>query len=315
MTKGPNSVNDERIRCFGKGHANRMRLRLCSVWVIFLAALLSAQQTLDNDAILKLVKAGLSEDVIVGMVNAQPGKYATTTDNVIALKAAGVSDRVIAAMVNKGAPAVSAAPSSQVASTSTAPTQSSSASLLGRKAIAFAIADANGGVHPGMPGWISDWIRKNAKKYPDVSFQQGGPAQGADNYLVVLSTSANALHGFDPVVRTNTSSDTSPVSGTGTVTDNRGSTWNYTYQGQVTTTTTTTTRENVPYTIESKTLCLTAFDLRGVIVTQRWHTYSSKEGGEAASGIGYNLGSVLRSINARNRLLNTVLEDIAGKKK
>ena len=61
-----------------------------------------AQQSLDNDAVLRLVKAGLSDSAIVGMVNAQPGKYSTSADDVIALKSSGVSDKIIAAMVNKG---------------------------------------------------------------------------------------------------------------------------------------------------------------------------------------------------------------------
>ena len=61
-----------------------------------------AQQSLDNDALLKLVKAGLSDSAIVGMVNAQPGKYSTSADDVTSLKSAGVSDKIIAAMLNKG---------------------------------------------------------------------------------------------------------------------------------------------------------------------------------------------------------------------
>ena len=65
--------------------------------------LLYTQQVLDNETILKLVKAGLSEDVIVGMVNAQAGKYSTTADDVISLKTSGVSDKIIGAMVNRGA--------------------------------------------------------------------------------------------------------------------------------------------------------------------------------------------------------------------
>jgi len=64
---------------------------------------LLAQQALDNDAVLRLVKAGLSEDVIVGVVTAQPGKYSTSADDVTSLKSAGVSDKIIAAMVNKRA--------------------------------------------------------------------------------------------------------------------------------------------------------------------------------------------------------------------
>jgi len=62
-----------------------------------------AQQALDNEAILKLVKAGLSEDVVIGMVRSQPGKYSTSADDVIAMRTAGVTDKIISAMVNKNA--------------------------------------------------------------------------------------------------------------------------------------------------------------------------------------------------------------------
>lgn len=183
------------------------------------------------------------------------------------------------------------------------------------KIVSFAIADPKGGVHPGMAGWTENWIRKNAKKYPNVLFQQGCPIRGAENYLVVFSASASALSGFDPVVTTNTSTNTTPVSGSGTVTDNYGSTWDYTFSGDVTTTTTTTTQENIPYTIQSNTLYATAYDEHGVIVSQRWHVYNSKQGGDAANSLGYNLGSALGAINSRGRLLNAVVKDIAGKKK
>jgi len=74
-----------------------------AICALFLSLLLYAQQGLDNEAILKLVKAGLSEDVIVGMVNSQAGKYSTSADDVISLKSAGASDRIITAMVSKGA--------------------------------------------------------------------------------------------------------------------------------------------------------------------------------------------------------------------
>lgn len=166
--------------------------------------------------------------------------------------------------------------------------------------ISFAVADS-GGIHPGVPAWTQNWIRKNAKKYPGVSFQQGRPVQGAQNYLIVLSTSANAVSGFDPVVNTDTSTNTTPVSGSGSITDNYGSTWNYIFDGQVTTTTTTTTHENVPYTVESNTLYATAYDEHGVMISQRWHVYSTKQGGDAANSLGYNLGNALFAINAKGR--------------
>lgn len=63
---------------------------------------LNAQQTMNNDAVIKLVKAGLSDDLIVSTINSQPGTYDTSTDGLIALKKAGVSDKVVDAIVTKG---------------------------------------------------------------------------------------------------------------------------------------------------------------------------------------------------------------------
>jgi hypothetical protein len=66
-----------------------------------LATGLMAQQQLNNESILKLHEAGLGEDMIVNMVNTQPGQYAVAVDDVVALKRAGVSEKVIAAMMSK----------------------------------------------------------------------------------------------------------------------------------------------------------------------------------------------------------------------
>jgi hypothetical protein len=62
----------------------------------------SAQEPLTNDSVVKMVKAGLSADVIVSMVKTQPAKYDLTPDQLIGLKSAAVPDRVVAAMVEKG---------------------------------------------------------------------------------------------------------------------------------------------------------------------------------------------------------------------
>ncbi len=50
------------------------------------------QNPLTDDAIVKLVKAGLTEHVIIGMVNLQPGQGSLTSNDLIALKKDGVSD-------------------------------------------------------------------------------------------------------------------------------------------------------------------------------------------------------------------------------
>jgi len=80
-----------------------MRKGLATLVLLVLCSLLAAQQMLNNDSIIKLVKAGLSEDLIISTINAQPGTYDASTDGLIALKGAGVSDKVVAALVGKAA--------------------------------------------------------------------------------------------------------------------------------------------------------------------------------------------------------------------
>jgi hypothetical protein len=58
---------------------------------------------LTNDSIVKLVKAGLSENTTISMVNNRPGKYSLSAEDVIALKQAGVSENIITAMMSRQA--------------------------------------------------------------------------------------------------------------------------------------------------------------------------------------------------------------------
>lgn len=60
-----------------------------------------SHRPLTNDSIVKLVKAGLSEDTITRMIETQLGEYSLGVDEVIALKRAGVSEKVITAMLNR----------------------------------------------------------------------------------------------------------------------------------------------------------------------------------------------------------------------
>jgi len=75
-----------------------------------LALLACAQETLTNDSIIKMVKAGLGEDLIVSMVQRQPGRYSLTTDDLVMLKQLHVSEKVLAAMMSKGAAAPNSGP-------------------------------------------------------------------------------------------------------------------------------------------------------------------------------------------------------------
>jgi hypothetical protein len=56
---------------------------------------------LTNSDIVRLQKAGLSEELILAKIKSTPGEYRTGTDDLIQLKAAGLTDGVIAAMVQK----------------------------------------------------------------------------------------------------------------------------------------------------------------------------------------------------------------------
>lgn len=78
-------------------------MRKIILTVVFMAIfpLLFAQQVLNNDSVIKLVKAGLSDDLIISTINASAGSYDTSADGIIALKTAGSSDKVVAAIVAK----------------------------------------------------------------------------------------------------------------------------------------------------------------------------------------------------------------------
>jgi len=78
-----------------------MRKALAIAIFLAICPVLIAQQTFDNDAVIKLCKAGLSEDLIVTTINGSSGNYDTSANGLIALKAAGVSDKVVAAIVVK----------------------------------------------------------------------------------------------------------------------------------------------------------------------------------------------------------------------
>jgi hypothetical protein len=69
--------------------------------VLVFCPLLVAQQVMNNDSVIKLVKAGLSDDLIVSTINASPGAFDTSANGLIALKQAGASDKVVSAIVMK----------------------------------------------------------------------------------------------------------------------------------------------------------------------------------------------------------------------
>ncbi|MBL8241132.1 MAG: hypothetical protein JNM66_27165 [Bryobacterales bacterium] len=84
------------------------------------AALAFGQEALNNEGIIKLVKSGMSEELIVNVIKQQPGSYVLGATELVALKDAGVSEKLIAVMLEKGKPAAAAAVPAPAAATESA---------------------------------------------------------------------------------------------------------------------------------------------------------------------------------------------------
>jgi len=91
------------------------------VFLVCAGVLAFSQDALTNDAIVKMVKAGLSETVILSMINLQRGDYSTKVDDLIALKQAGVSDKLVSAMAAKASGAPSPAATASPAGAASSP--------------------------------------------------------------------------------------------------------------------------------------------------------------------------------------------------
>lgn len=95
-----------------------MRRLSLAVLILSCCTFMHAQQALNNDSIIKMVKAGLSDDIIISTVNSSAGSYDTSADALIALKKDGVSDRVIGAIMVRNSSAQPApAPAANTSST------------------------------------------------------------------------------------------------------------------------------------------------------------------------------------------------------
>lgn len=176
-----------------------------------------------------------------------------------------------------------------------------------QKTITFAVAQ-NGGVTYRLPNISQKWFKEAEKKHRNVCFLQYDAHSGQENYLVVLSSSSSAFNGLQPVFHRDTTME--PVSGSGTLTDNTGGTWDFTYQGTITTTTTTQT--NVPYTDTTRFYYANAYREDGSLVATSERTASARQGGDPYNSMGYNLTSALLSIHLKNHLLDEIVKKISA---
>jgi len=133
-----------------------MRKALISGLVLLLlTGTLVAQQVMNNDSISQLVKAGLSEDLIISTINASSGDYDISAAGLIALTQAGVSEKVLSAILAK---ATGGAPAANIAAAGSAsPAQSPAPSQDGRPSIAILEIPAAQGAYSGWNGY---WWRE-----------------------------------------------------------------------------------------------------------------------------------------------------------
>jgi hypothetical protein len=78
-----------------------MRLALAAAVLLLAAAAVPAEALTIRDVI-ELTKAGVSEEVLLALIDVDGGVYASDTETLKALKAAGVSERVMVALVRSG---------------------------------------------------------------------------------------------------------------------------------------------------------------------------------------------------------------------
>jgi len=88
---------------------------------VLLAGGAPAQEVLTNESVISMVRAGLSETIILAKVKSSAAKFDVRTDSLVALKRAGVTDRVIEAMVSHPGQAAAAAAAPAPAPATAAP--------------------------------------------------------------------------------------------------------------------------------------------------------------------------------------------------
>ena len=98
-----------------------------SVLSLVFAGLLALPLTLaamNNKDVIKMQKAGLSEETILAAMQKEKPEYETDTDALIELKSAGISEKVIQTMIRLQSPSASASASSSASSSSSSSTSS-----------------------------------------------------------------------------------------------------------------------------------------------------------------------------------------------
>lgn len=150
-----------------------MRKGILTFVFLLLCPVLFAQEALNNASVMKLVKAGLSEDLIVTTINSSVGTYDTSANGLIALKKAGATDKVIAAVLLKASGASASAPAASPAASNAAPAGSASNGVVlapgalpaGVDSIGVYYLDKNGSTWQEVPAEVVNFKAGGALKH------------------------------------------------------------------------------------------------------------------------------------------------------
>jgi len=150
-----------------------MRSGILTFVLLLLCPVLFAQEALNNASVTKLVKAGLSEDLIVTTINSSAGNYDTSANGLIALKKAGATDKEIGAVLLKASGVSAAAPAATPASSNPAP--AGSASISAASSVVFGPGARPAGVD-SIGVYFLDKEANNWQEVPAeiVNFKAGG---------------------------------------------------------------------------------------------------------------------------------------------
>jgi hypothetical protein len=156
--------------------------------LLALCPVLIAQQMMNNDSVIKLTKAGFSEDIIVTSISRSPGNYDTTVDGMIALKTAGVGNKVVQAMIAKGAepatPPPSMTPPTPAANLVAVSVPASQTTGPGAKPRVFLQSQSHGAVWNAHRDQSMEMSKDFEKDCPDVRISLN---QSAADYTVSLN--------------------------------------------------------------------------------------------------------------------------------
>jgi hypothetical protein len=149
-----------------------MRNGILAFVLLLMCPVLFAQEALNNASVAKLVKAGLSDNLIVTTINSSSGNYDTSANGLIALKKAGASDKVIAAVLLRASGSTTAPPAASPAGINQAPAGSAASASGG-------VVLAPGGLPAGVDSVGVYYLDKDGSTWQEVpaevvNFKAGG---------------------------------------------------------------------------------------------------------------------------------------------